>query len=1094
MTRTDRLQGLSALARRVLACGVAIWVFTAVANAAPIKVWSINFNDPAEPNRWKHHPYSRDSDPRRGSRPEQIQWALMSRSASDPSRGKVLQFSANSKLSVETYFSIFRAFPSEFQPHSSSDLVLEWEWRMADTELSGAVGIALLRAEPDGSEPDACLGVDGHTKFTIGWPVLFDPPNRWIHHRLTLTSNQCPQNSPQPKRPIGVVLVFVSPVRQVVSLASLRVEEWPHKDLTADPVFGPHHAPPPDLPFEALPFDRLRRSTAGAMEDLDGDGLPEVLVLERRGYAHLYRNMGSELEEITESSGLAQPTMGTGAVFFDLDADGDRDLILTSEFDVPRFFENLGALRFRERHLLDDRHLSFWYNMTADDVDRDGDSDLLFVSPIPPGFLFLRHQEGWRFRVESFRGLRDLTQRGELNFSASFADIDDDGWPDLFLSREYLFRNSSGRLKLQPAPWKPVVHAQTEGGVWADLTGDGRLDLLILRDSTEIPKGSSRLFEGKEGGAFVEVTSESGFPPLESAEVALAEDFDNDGDLDIYLCQRDRPNYLLLNDGHGLFEDATDSSGFSATGGCDAAFAADLNGDGGLDITILRYGSPPVLFFNQLVRGRWLGLILEGKPDTEAIGARAQVLDAKSGAPISVQWVRRGQGFGSVGPSELHFGLGSRQFADVEVRFPSGRKRFLRAVKAGSTRLVIEDRGGMLDASRRWILETRFPFVRSFRRYLPKWRLLAPLIAGLAFVASLPLFSKSMRVLSLLLLVGGALVALLLGSIPGRGLGGSPPALWAVGAMAGILVPVGLIGLRRLARSLRERGGDSVLQREDLIRFTHDFRHAGIEKRALLSIHNRVVNLFHSGEPHLPFLSALRKLATDYPRATGAQLRTLVALSQAAFPGLSESARLEKSERRLEGLLGQLAHLEDEPEPLKAWRDQLLLALGAAEAALTTLLDRLDFLCSCDAAEVLREAYTTQSDWLRRAGVTLEVDQGQGPTRVLITREALLMILENLFTNSLSALEAKENGRIEIELRRTHQNVILRYRDNGSGIPAELADKIFLYGFSTRAGGKGYGLPRSREILGHFGGGMALEKDATEGAAFLITLLAVSEK
>lgn len=1097
MNRSEAGRRCSAQGKLLLACWVALSGFAAVATAAPIKVWSINFNDSAEPGRWHFHELSRDSDPRLGSPSEQVQWALVPRNASQPSREKVLQFSATSKLSVETYFSIFRPFPPEFQPDPSSDLVLEWEWMISETELSGAVSLIILREARDGTEPDECYSLSGHTKFTGGWAALFDPSNRWVHHRLTVPSDLCPQDPHRPKHRVGIIVNFGSPVRQTLKLASLRVEEWPHGELPADALFLPHRPPPLDLPFEELPFDRLRRSTAGAAEDLDGDGLPELLVLERRGYAHLYRHAGrdSELEEITEYAGLAQPTLGTGAMFLDLDADGDRDLVLTSEFDVPRFFENLGDLRFRERRLLDDQHLSFWYGVSAEDVDRDGDLDLLFVSPLERCFLFLRNHNRWNFKVEPLFDPRGLARHRELNFSASFADIDDDGWPDFFLGREYLFRNSFGRFALETEPWKAMDHAQTEGGLWADLTGDGRLDLLILRDTTESTKGPTRLFQGGAGGAFTEITSRSGLPPLESAEVALAEDFDNDGDLDLYLCQRDRPNYLLLNDGRGRFDEATESSGFSQIGGCDAALAADMNGDGGLDIIILRYGSSPIILSNQLARGQWLGVILEGKPGTQAIGARVRVLDAGSGKQVMTRWVRRGQGFGSVGPSELRFGLGTRQLGDIEVRFPSGRKRLLKSVHAGSTRLVSESYGGVPSAIRQWLRETRFPFVRSYRRILPTSRPLAWLISGLACIGGLLLFSKPLRVLSILGLAGGALIAVLLGSIPGRGLAGSLPALWVLGGSIGILIPTGAIGLRRLARTLRKRSEEpAMVRREDLIRFTLDFRHAGIENRALLSIHGRVQNLFLAGELHSAFLSDLRRLAAGYPETTGARLRTLLSLSGSVFPGLFESARLEDSKRSLDDLLGQLALLGGEPSSLRSWQNQLLLTLQATEAALDALLKRIDLLCSCDLREALHEACAAHIDGLQRAGITLQFeDEGEGPLGVLITRESLLLILDNLFTNALTILETTEDPRIVIQLRQSKREVCLRFSDNGLGVSPELSERIFQYGFSTRPEGKGYGLARSREILGHFGGSLILEPSPAKGTTFLLTFRIVSE-
>ncbi|MFL6260128.1 MAG: FG-GAP-like repeat-containing protein [Thermoanaerobaculia bacterium] len=872
------------------------------------------------------------------------------------------------------------------------------------------------------------------------------------------------------------------------------MEEWPHGSLKPEPLLLPHRAPPPERPFQEIPLAQLQHATAGALEDLDGDGLPELLVLERQGYAHLYRGGGKVpfSEEITRGAGLMTATMGTGAMFLDLDGDGDEDLILTSEFDIPRFFENVGGLRFQERRLLDDRYLSFWYGVAADDVDRDGNVDLFFVGPSAPHFLFLRNLGGWRLRSEPLFDSRRLGEYQELNFSASFADVNEDGWPDFFLGRELLFRNSLGRFALAPEPWRPTNRAQTEGGVWADLTGDGRLDLLILRDVTENTKGPTRLLAGRGDGAFLDITSSSGLPPLESAEVALVEDFDNDGDLDLYLCQRNRFKYLLLNDGRGHFEDATEASGFTEVGGCDAALAGDLNGDGAMDVIILRYGAPPAILYNRLKRGNWVGVVAHGKPGTDAVGTRIRILDLESGKPILVRWVRRGQGFGPVGPSELRFGLGNRKLVDLDIRFPSGKTRLLKGVRAGTTRVVNEEGDGLLSSSRGRLTEALFPAVRTFRRYLSTRPSAAWMIAGLAFLAGLSLAAKSLRTLCLLILIGGTCLSISLGSIPGRGISGSPSTLWALGALAGVAVPGSVLGFRQLTTSLRRRSRNSVPQREELIRFTHDFRHAGIEERALISIHSRAQNLFYSGEPHPPFLSALRELATSYSRSTGARLHALLALSQAAFPGLAEGARLAESERRLENLLDQLARLGGEPEPLRRWQGQLLLALQTTREALKALLGRLDLLCSCDVRAVLEEACAARAEALQHIGVALQITAEGVVSRVLITQESLLLILDNLFTNALAVLAAKEDPRIEIEARQTNQEVVLRFRDNGPGVPMGLADQIFQYGFSTRPGGKGYGLPRSREILGHFGGSIVLEPGETRGASFLITLRIVS--
>src|SRR4029079_14962873 len=103
---------------------------------------------------------------------------------------------------------------------------------------------------------------------------------------------------------------------------------------------------------------------------------------------------------------------------------------------------------------------------------------------------------------------------------------------------------------------------------------------------------------------------------------------------------------------------------------------------------------------------------------TDAVGTKIRILDLESGKPILVRWVRRGQGFGPVGPSELRFGLGNCKLVDLDIRFPSGKTRLRKRVRTGTTYVVNEEGDGILSSSRRRLTEALFPAVRIFRRYL----------------------------------------------------------------------------------------------------------------------------------------------------------------------------------------------------------------------------------------------------------------------------------------------------------------------------------------------------------------------------------------
>jgi signal transduction histidine kinase len=297
-----------------------------------------------------------------------------------------------------------------------------------------------------------------------------------------------------------------------------------------------------------------------------------------------------------------------------------------------------------------------------------------------------------------------------------------------------------------------------------------------------------------------------------------------------------------------------------------------------------------------------------------------------------------------------------------------------------------------------------------------------------------------------------------------------------------------------MTRHLRARRGVPV-EAEDVIRFTHDFRHAGLETRTLLAIHARVENLFVAGEMHIPFLNDLVDLSRKYESETAPSLERLAVLARTAFPDLRHAADVESVTAEIGRLLARRPVLDADVATLAEWRDRLLPLLRRQQDLLPRLLDEVDRRCSCDVATVLADACASHADALRDARVEVVLrTPGEGVLRVLAGRKDLILIIENLLTNALAAMEGLPERRIVIEARRDDRKAVLQFSDTGSGVRPGDEDRIFAYGFSTRPGGKGYGLARSREILGHYGGSIVLERDTSSpGATFRITLRALSE-
>jgi len=168
--------------------------------------------------------------------------------------------------------------------------------------------------------------------------------------------------------------------------------------------------------------------------------------------------------------------------------------------------------------------------------------------------------------------------------SPSWADYDGDGDLDLFVARfrpagNSLYRNDGAGVF---ADVTPEILRQSSldnyGGVWGDYDNDGDLDLYLPNYNS----GCSRLFRNDGAGGFSDVTS----GPLFCQGVGPSPtwvDYDNDGDIDLYLARSTAANRLLRNDGGGVFTDVTSGpegyNGYTTRAAC-----IDYDNDGDIDI------------------------------------------------------------------------------------------------------------------------------------------------------------------------------------------------------------------------------------------------------------------------------------------------------------------------------------------------------------------------------------------------------------------------------------------------------------------------------------------------------------------------------
>jgi hypothetical protein len=130
------------------------------------------------------------------------------------------------------------------------------------------------------------------------------------------------------------------------------------------------------------------------------------------------------------------------------------------------------------------------------------------------------------------------------------------------------------------------------GAALFDMDGDGDLDAYLVQSGSVVDASSkgdgNRLFRNRGGGMFEDATAGSGTAVPGYGMGAAAGDYDNDGDVDLYVTNLG-PNVLLQNDGSGVFTDVTGPAGVAAGGWSTSAAFVDYDADGDLDLAVVRY-------------------------------------------------------------------------------------------------------------------------------------------------------------------------------------------------------------------------------------------------------------------------------------------------------------------------------------------------------------------------------------------------------------------------------------------------------------------------------------------------------------------------
>ncbi len=238
-------------------------------------------------------------------------------------------------------------------------------------------------------------------------------------------------------------------------------------------------------------------------------------------------------------------------------------------------------------------------HLTACDYDGDGDIDL-YASHFDPQSQSYKHYlliNEWGVFKDGSEEAGILHQGMES--SAKFGDYNNDGFPDLYIVKEgsnILYKNT-GEGTFVDVSDKAKVGDRSEGNssLFFDFDHDGDLDLFVARS------GSNLLYRNNSDDTFLEHAEKSNLSggSVISIDAGFG-DFDEDGDIDLFVVNNDGSNTLYSNQRQGIFKDVTEESGLKSEEGSSAVTVGDYNNDGFLDlfVTSLKAGNCR-LFRNQ---------------------------------------------------------------------------------------------------------------------------------------------------------------------------------------------------------------------------------------------------------------------------------------------------------------------------------------------------------------------------------------------------------------------------------------------------------------------------------------------------------------
>ena len=428
-----------------------------------------------------------------------------------------------------------------------------------------------------------------------------------------------------------------------------------------------------DVGFDAQTTTVQTHGSGFYWADYDNDGDLDAIVTGNS--AKLMRSSNAGQSFVASSLG----GLRRQGAMADLDNDGDVDFWAGNDnsYYAAACLLNNGSAAFSNVGDCGYSEPSNNEGVAAADVDGDGWCDIMQFSA---NGNWIGHNQGSTAIVlsgtnDSSYGLNDSGDFDNGDY-CSAGDVNNDGYLDFFYhyGGGKLFLSDGDGTYTQNNYGISVVTGGSDkmGSAWGDYDNDGDIDLFVSRYDSGQPGYLWR----NDGGSFSNVASTAGITDASGQRGCCWGDYDNDGDLDLYIVTHSsNANVLYQNQGNGAFVSV--NAGADASGdGHDAVFV-DYDNDGDLDLAVSQQGEDNTLLANGTDDTNYLKVRVLGHgaamTNKAGVGVRVELYEANGTTFLARREIGVARGWAGAEPLWIHFGgLTNTTTYVVKVHFASG--------------------------------------------------------------------------------------------------------------------------------------------------------------------------------------------------------------------------------------------------------------------------------------------------------------------------------------------------------------------------------------------------------------------------------------